>query len=230
MRKIRMRLMVAASVATLALGGCAGAHPEPAQAPAPAPAAPDEMSAAEIEALYAARRDSARVHFSQADVDFMTMMIGHHAQAIAMSRLAPTHHASPAVQRLAARIINAQEDEIATMERWLADRGQPVPEIHIDGLDVMVHGSDHALHMPGMVTQEQMEELDEAHGAEFDRLFLTYMIQHHNGAVAMVQQLFGTDGAGQDEDAFRLATDIQVDQITEVARMQSMLSQLPDGS
>lgn len=213
-------------VATLALAGCAVAAPEPVSAPARG----SGMTAEEIEALYAARADSARLRFTEADTRFMTMMIGHHAQAIAMSRLAPTHGASPTIQRLAARIINAQEDEIATMEVWLRDRGQPVPQIHLEGLDVMVHGSDHALHMPGMISPEQMRELDAARGPEFDRLFLTFMIQHHNGAVEMVRELFATDGAGQDEAAFRLATDIQVDQITEVARMESMLSRLPGGS
>ena len=188
-------------------------------------------SAAELETLYWARVDSARTLFTDADVHFMTGMIGHHAQALVMSALAPTNGANASVQTLAARIINAQKDEIATMQQWLRDRGQPVPEVHIEGTHLMVHGGgDHAMHMPGMLTPEQIQELAAAQGAAFDRLFLTYMIEHHAGAVTMVDDLFGTDGAAQDEAAFKLASDIHVDQLTEIARMERMLSQLPDAS
>lgn len=182
---------------------------------------------AELEALYWARRDSART-FTKADVDFMTGMIGHHAQALVMSAMAPTHGASAAVQTLCARIINAQQDEIATMQQWLRDRGQPVPEVHITGTTLMVHGvGDHVMHMPGMLTPEQLQELDEARDVAFDRLFLTYMIQHHSGAVTMVADLFDTDGAALDEATFKLASDINVDQLTEIARMERMLNMIP---
>lgn len=203
---------------TAACGGAARSNTSDSPAPTPA---------SEFEALYRARQDSARMRFTDADVHFMTGMIGHHAQALVMSALVPTHGASPAVQTLAARIINAQKDEIALMEQWLRDRGQPVPEVHIDGLNLMVHGADHAMHMPGMLTQEQLQELDRARGAAFDRLFLTYMIQHHRGAITMVHDLFATDGAGQDDMAFKLASDVQVDQATEIARMELMLAALP---
>jgi uncharacterized protein (DUF305 family) len=165
------------------------------------------------------------MHFTAADVHFMTGMIGHHAQALIMSALAPTHGASPQIQTLAARIINAQNDEIALMQAWLADRGQSVPEVEIEGTTLTVHGAEHATHMPGMLTEEQMRELDAARGPEFDRVFLTYMIQHHRGAVTMVHELFGTDGAAQDEAAFKLASAIQVDQLTEIARMELMLEE-----
>ena len=159
------------------------------------PPPPRGGSTAELEALYQARMDSARGKFTEADTQFMTGMIGHHAQALVMSALAPTNGASEEVQTLAARIINAQQDEIATMQRWLRDRGQPVPEVHITGTELMVHGAgEHHMHMPGMLTAEQLQELEEAQGATFDRLFLTYMIQHHGGAVTMVNDLFGTDG------------------------------------
>lgn len=209
-------------LATTACSGPAGLEAEPT------PAAP---STAALEALYRARVDSARMHFTDADVHFMTGMIAHHAQALVMSRLAPTHGASAEIQTLAARIINAQQDEIASMQQWLRDRGQPVPEVHIEGTTLMVHGADdHHMHMPGMLTQAQIQELDEARGAAFDRLFLTYMIQHHSGAVTMVHDLFGTDGAAQDEAAFKLASDIQVDQLTEIARMELMLDALPGTS
>ncbi|CAN5650832.1 DUF305 domain-containing protein [soil metagenome] len=187
---------------------------------------PAANSTAELEAIYRARVDSARTRFTEADVHFMTAMIGHHTQALVMARMAPTHGASPSVQTLAARIINAQQDEIASMQQWLRERDQPVPEVHVMGTEVMVHGAEHAMHMPGMITPEQMRELDQARGAEFDRLLLTYMIQHHRGAVTMVHDLFGTDGAGQDEAVFKIASDIQVDQITEAARMERMLSAL----
>ena len=192
---------------------------------------PSPTGSAELETLYWARQDSARTLFTEADVHFMTGMIGHHAQALVMSALAPTNGANASVQTLAARIINAQKDEIATMQQWLRDRGQPVPEVHIEGTHLMVHGAgDHVMHMPGMLTPEQIQELAAARGTAFDRLFLTYMIEHHAGAVTMVDDLFGTDGAAQDEAAFKLASDIHVDQLTEIARMERMLSQLPDAS
>lgn len=163
------------------------------------------------------------MRFTEADTDFMTGMIGHHAQALVMANLAETRAASTLLQTLAARIHNSQEDEIATMQRWLADRGQAVPQIHIDGTELMVHGADHAMHMPGMLTPQQMSTLAAATGAAFDRLFLEYMIQHHQGAVSMVHDLFATDGAGNDEAVFKIASDVQVDQLTEIARMELML-------
>lgn len=195
--------------------------------------AQDRPSAAELEALYWARQRAALDRYSDADVRFMTGMIGHHAQALILSAMARTHGASPAVQRLAARIDNAQRDEIATMQRWLRDRGRPAPEVYIEGTRLMVHGPgghhhhDHAS-MPGMLSDEQLAELDAARGAEFDRLFLAYMIQHHGGAVVMVDDLFRVDGAAQHDATFKLASEIQVDQRTEIARMQQMLDQMRD--
>ena len=184
---------------------------------------------ADLEALYWARQDSARTDFTEADVRFMTMMITHHAQALVMSHMAPTHGASEQVQTLAARIINAQKDEIATMQRWLRQRGQSVPEIEMEGTALRVDGMKvHGMDMVGVLTQGQIDELDAARGTTFDRLFLRYMIQHHSGAVTMVDRLFSTDGAAQDEAAFKLASDINVDQKTEIARMERMLDALPN--
>ncbi len=189
----------------------------------------------ELEERFWAQQDAAKTRFTEADVKFMTGMIGHHAQALVMSAFAPTNGANPEVQTLAARIINAQKDEIATMQQWLRDRGQPVPEIHIEGTKLMIHGVDghggghgHGDHMnmPGMLTQAQLDELAAAQGGAFDRLFLKYMIDHHAGAITMVDELFATDGAGQDEASFKLASDINVDQITEIARMERMLRAL----
>jgi uncharacterized protein (DUF305 family) len=175
-----------------------------------------------------ARADSLRYPYTAADVQFMTGMIGHHAQAVVMSKWAPSHGADAAVQRLAERIINAQEDEISTMQHWLADRMQPVPDAKPMSQDMAgmagMSGMDHsAMMMPGMLTDAQMKELDAARGPEFDRLYLTYMIQHHKGATSMVTKLFGTEGAGQDETIFKFASDVNVDQTTEIARMQRML-------
>jgi uncharacterized protein (DUF305 family) len=207
-----------ASVAALALIACSAA-PQPAVAPQPAPPVA-----------------GSHYPYVQADVDFMSNMISHHAQAIVMSKWAASHGASPAVQTLAARIINAQRDEIGTMQRWLRDRNLPVPEpdtIHgmmatmpsMPGMPGMAE-PNHVMLMPGMLTQDQMQQLDAARGTDFDRLFLTYMIQHHSGAVSMVKQLFGSEGAGQDETVFKFASDVNVDQTTEIARMQKMLTNL----
>jgi uncharacterized protein (DUF305 family) len=218
---------VRALAAVLAVAACTpAATTTPVEQPAPRPGAPTN---AEIEAIYRARQDSARMRFTEADVGFMQGMIHHHAQAVEMSLLAPTHTTTPALRTLAARIINAQKDEIESMQTWLRDRDRPVPEMHITDSGVMVHGADHSMHMPGMLSAAQMRELAAARGAEFDRLFLTYMIQHHRGAVTMVHDLFATDGAGQDEAAFKLASDVQVDQLTEIARMELMLSEMTGG-
>ena len=193
--------------------------------PAPATTAAD----AEFERIFRARVDSARNRYTDADVHFMTGMIHHHAQAIEISQMAPTHGASTTVRTLAARIINAQQDEITLMQTWLRDRDQPVPEVHVSESGVMVHGGDH-MHMPGMLTPAQIRELDAARGEAFDRLFLELMIVHHSGAVDMVHELFATDGAGQDEEVFRFASDVQVDQITEVRRMRLMLAEMESGT
>jgi uncharacterized protein (DUF305 family) len=168
-----------------------------------------------------------RYPFTKADVDFMSHMIGHHAQALVMAGWAPSHGASASVRTLCERIINGQQDEIATMQRWLKDRGQPVPPPSPMPMKMKSGSMQHEMLMPGMLTDAQMKELDQARGPEFDRKFLTFMIQHHKGAITMVQQLFGTNGAAQDEATFKMANDISADQTTEVARMERMLAALP---
>jgi uncharacterized protein (DUF305 family) len=213
-RMLALVLFATACAATARRGDSSSGDPRP-------------LTNAEIEAIYHARIDSARARFTEADVRFMTDMIAHHAQALVMSRLAQTSQAGPPVQLLAARIISAQEDEIARMQQWLRDRSQPVPEVHVAGTTLMIHGVDqHHMHMPGMITDDQLSELAQARGSEFDRLFLTFMIQHHQGAVHMVRELFATEGAGQENEVFKFASDVQVDQTTEVARMELMLSEL----
>ena len=230
-RTVAALFLVACVAATISPAGIAHAQEQGAAQPA-------SLSPAEFEAVYRARTDSARMRFTEADVEFVTGMIGHHAQALIMSDLAPKNGASPQVQVLSARIINAQKDEIALMQQWLRDRGQPVPMVKIDGLNLMIEMAApdgqaehdaHSMHtdhmMPGMLTQQQLEELAAAFGPEFDRLFLAGMISHHGGAVTMVTDLFAADGAGQDEAVFKLASDIQVDQLTEIARMELMLEE-----
>jgi uncharacterized protein (DUF305 family) len=224
---VRPWVAPAVLVAVLGLGAC-GPRGADAGASAP-PAAAVSPDRAELEDLFWARQEEARTRFTDADVRFMTAMIGHHAQAIVVAGMAPGRTESRPIRILAARIINAQEDEIAIMERWLRDRGQPVPEIHIHGTTLMIHGPEHHHDMPGMLTQEQLDHLATAEGVEFERLFLTGMIEHHRGAVTMVRELFATDGAAQDPEVFRFASDVQVDQATEIARMERMLAELAAG-
>ena len=246
----------------------------------------------DLSELFWARQDSAKMQFTQPDVDFMTDMIGHHAQALIMSSMASVNNASPSIVILTKRIINAQKDEIGIMQRWLHERNQSVPQVIIEGLQLIIkagnepslvfdsaqvahavkhfnkHGSymdfthyqlmhgndmnhegkdhstmgqsegeinhedmDHAgMHdhsgMPGMLTQDQLEELALAKGTEFDRLFLTYMIQHHTGAIIMVKDLVETDGAAQELQIGELAGEINVDQKTEIERMRLMLMEV----
>ena len=246
----------------------------------------------DLSELFWARQDSAKMQFTQQDVDFMTGMIGHHAQALIMSSMASVNNASPSIVILTKRIINAQKDEIGIMQRWLHERNQSVPQVIIEGLQLiikpgnepslvfdsaqvahavkhfnkhgsymdfthyqLVHGNDmnhdgmdhstmgqsegemnhedmnHAgmqdhSGMPGMLTQDQLEELALAKGTEFDRLFLTYMIQHHTGAIIMVKDLVETDGAAQELQIGELAGEINVDQKTEIERMRLMLMEI----
>ena len=186
-------------------------------------------SQSDVAAVAKAREDSARRPYTAADVHFMSGMIGHHSQAIVMAGWAPSHGASPSVHTLSDRIINAQRDEIATMQSWLRDRRQPVPDATATGMKMQMGGMEHEMLMPGMLTAEQMKQLDAARGKEFDRLFLTFMIQHHKGAVQMVKELFDSYGAEQDDLVFKFASDVNVDQTTEIARMEKMLVALTFG-
>ena len=217
-----MRLSTYSFAAGALLGGLILGCSRPAAvaetAPAPSPAATQPDSAA----IAKARADSIRYPYTEADVEFMSAMIGHHSQALLMAGWAPTHGAGSSVRTLAERIINGQQDEIVTMQRWLGDRRKPVPEYgRMDGSGTGHHG--HAS-MPGMLTPDQFRQLDQARGSQFDRLFLTFMIQHHKGAVGMVEKLFATPGAARDETVFKFANDVSVDQRTEVARMERMLA------
>jgi uncharacterized protein (DUF305 family) len=146
----------------------------------------------------------------------MQHMIGHHAQALVMAAMAPTHGASDHFLRLAQKIDISQRDEIAFMKQWLNERNQAVPPD-----DYMAH-----MAMPGMLTPEQLTQLDAARGREFERLFLRFMIRHHEGALQMVDELFDTPAAGQDSDIFRFATDVDADQRDEIYVMTTMLDML----
>ncbi len=186
--------------------------------------------------------------YTEADVEFMQGMIAHHAQALDMTALVPGRSNNRNLALLAKRIDVSQTSEIQLMQDWLRRRGEIVPEASADAM-MMNHGgdddgnmdhdnvdhADHADHaamnhddatshlMPGMLTPEQMAELEAASGVEFYRLFLEYMIQHHAGALFMVDELFNHDGAAQDTEVFRFASDVDVDQRMEITRMQQML-------
>jgi uncharacterized protein (DUF305 family) len=170
---------------------------------------------------------AAQAPISAADVKFITGMIPHHAQAVKMARWAPTHGASPALQRFAERIAVAQRDEIAMMRTWLRENKFPVPDTNATHVMMQHDGASHAMLMAGMLTDDEMAQLDAARGLEFDRLFLRFMIRHHEGAVTMVDELFASHGAGQDEFVFRFASDVFADQTTEIEFLQGMLDALP---
>ena len=205
-------LLLSSACATPYASTAAGANAdaEPRHAPGQTAAAPPSPAAAHELPATAGRRHTV------ADVRFMQHMIAHHAQALVMTAMVPTHGAGEQLRQLAEKIDISQKDEIAAMRRWLEERRQVVPnESHL-----------HGMHMPGMLSDEQLAQLNAARGAEFERLFLTFMIQHHRGALEMVEALFDTPGAGQDSDLFRFATDVDADQRDEIYAMQSMLTML----
>jgi len=164
---------------------------------------------------------------SPKDTEFMQGMIMHHAQAVEMTAMILSHTQNKSLRLLGARISNSQSDEIKFMKRWLVARGKSVPEpmSTMPGMNMpgMAMSHDSMPLMPGMLTPEQMEALSKARGREFDHLFLTGMIQHHNGALIMAKDLFDTAGAGQDAELFNFATDVDSGQRAEIRIMQDML-------
>ena len=164
---------------------------------------------------------------SPADVQFMQGMIMHHAQAVEMTALIESHTQNKALRLLGARISRSQSDEIKFMKRWLAARGEPVSARSSMGEMPGMDMSSHQMLMPGMLTAKQMNALRKAKGKEFDHLFLTGMIQHHNGALIMVKDLFANAGAGQDAELFNFATDVDSGQRAEIRIMQTMLEEKP---
>jgi uncharacterized protein (DUF305 family) len=165
---------------------------------------------------------------SPKDIDFMQGMIMHHAQAVEMTALIESHTQNKALRSLGARISRSQSDEIKFMNRWLVARQEPTSRPmqhsqHMPGMDM----SSHEMLMPGMLTRKQMDALKNARDGEFDRLFLTGMIQHHSGALTMVKDLFDSSGAGQDAELFNFATEVDSGQRAEIKIMQSMLGEKP---
>lgn len=160
-----------------------------------------------------------------ADVHFMTGMIPHHAQAVLIAGWAKTHTTNRQLQILCERIVVGQRDEIELMRNWLADRGLPVPAADATH-HKMKHGDmEHDMLMPGMLSEEELAALNKARGDAFDKMFLKFMIKHHEGAIAMVDELFKADGAAHDEVVFRFASDVHADQTTEIHFMKRMLGE-----
>ncbi|MDQ3169484.1 MAG: DUF305 domain-containing protein [Acidobacteriota bacterium] len=161
---------------------------------------------------------------SAADVKFMSGMIPHHAQAVLIGAWAATRATRSDVRILAERIVVGQKDEIALMQEWLEIRGEKAPAADATHMKMVHNGVEHDMLMPGMLTDAELAKLKGSTGVEFDKLFLTYMIKHHEGAITMVDELFASYGAAQDETVFRFASDVYADQTTEIDRMQRMLA------
>jgi uncharacterized protein (DUF305 family) len=170
-----------------------------------------------------ARPDLVRQPYSAADVEFMSGMIPHHAQAVLIAGWAASHGARSDVAVLCERLVVGQRDEIEFMRNWLRDRGQVVPSATATHHRMKMNGVEHDMLMPGMLSAEQLAELDKARGTEWDRLFLTAMIRHHEGAIKMVDDLFASYGALQDDDVYKFASDMYADQSIEIERMEKML-------
>jgi len=208
------------------------------------------VAAGMITARLPAQSASAPAHdFTPADVAFVQGMIFHHAQAVVMSDWAPTHGARADVATLCKRIALSQRDEITMMQHWLEARhletpdplnmlpghagpphdesGMNMPGMNMKGMDMKGMGTgSQSMLMPGMLTPDQMRQLDAAHGPAFDHLYLTGMIKHHEGALDMVKTLFDTPGSGQQPELFSFATDVDAGQRAEIGRMQAILKTL----
>jgi uncharacterized protein (DUF305 family) len=210
MKGRRRSSTAAAALAALFAAGCGTASGQTSGTPQPAPHQHPTPQAVAV---------PAGARWSEADVRFLQGMIPHHAQALEMTALAESRAARADVRLVAQRITVSQQDEIAQMQRWLRARGQAIPDAH-------AHHTSHAA-MPGMLTPQEMERLAAATGAEFDRLFLEGMIRHHEGALAMVAELFATQGAAQESELYAIASEVDADQRMEIARMRAMLDAVP---
>lgn len=216
---------VVVAILACAVTRVAGAQNPPARPPAAPPAKPvqpappmdhSHMDMGDMSAMDMPVTIPPGAIYTEADVRFMQGMIAHHAQAIYMSRLAAGRQASPRLLKFANKIDQSQQAEIRLMQDWLRANHQMAPDTN----------SWRTMHMPGMLTEAQLATLDASKGAEFDRQFLTLMIQHHQGALSMVKDLFASPGAGQDVDVSVFATDVQTVQTAEIDTMHQMLSQL----
>jgi uncharacterized protein (DUF305 family) len=164
---------------------------------------------------------------NRADVHFMSGMIPHHAQAVLIAGWAASHGARPDITVLCERIVVGQRDEIELMQGWLRQKGAPVPAADATHLRMNMNGMQHDMLMPGMLSPEELAALDKARGSTFDRLFLQAMIKHHEGAISMVDELLGSEGAAQDDVIYKFASDVYADQTTEIAFMKKMLATIP---
>jgi uncharacterized protein (DUF305 family) len=162
--------------------------------------------------------DLSKIQATPADIKFMQGMIGHHAQAVEMVALIKDRTANPIMNNLGLRIQVSQDDEMNMMRTWLRERGQAIPGPH-------AHHEPGGF-MPGMLTSEEMAQLAAAKGVEFDRLFLQGMIKHHAGAITMVEELFKSPGAGQENGIFAFASDVDADQRMEIDRMGALLREI----
>jgi uncharacterized protein (DUF305 family) len=200
---------------TLAAGAACRSAPSERTVPIVQPGAPGKPSRV-ITAGEAA--DLSQIRYTATDVRFMQGMIGHHLQALEMTALVAPRTANADLRLLANRIEISQADEIEMLRDWLKTLGEAVPDAH-------AHHAAGAVLMPGMLTAGEMQRLAAAKGAEFDRLFLEFMIKHHDGALVMVDELFSSAGAGQQSDIFAFASDVDADQRMEIERMSAMLKE-----
>ena len=216
MRRALLSLAAGLS-AVMATGGCSH-HVTRSHAP---------VSEADIRSVHqpTAEQQALGIYqpYSDADIAFMTGMIPHHAQAVIMGGWAPSHGARSDVAILCARIVVGQTDEIRSMQQWLSDHEQPVPDATSTRMKMKMNGVEHDMLMPGMLSDEEMAELNKARGPDFDRLFLQGMIRHHQGAIDMVNDLFKAYGAAQDDMIYKFASDVYADQSIEIEVMHKML-------
>jgi uncharacterized protein (DUF305 family) len=213
---IRSASLAAGMILIWSGGALPAAAAAPQSAPIVQPGAPGKPSKVlSPEDLSGVKRPA----FTAADVRFMQGMIGHHAQALEMTGLLDTRTESADLRKLAKRIEVSQADEIKMMEEWLTARGQPLPDPH-------AHHAPGATLMPGMLSAGEMARLAGAKGTAFDRLFLEFMIKHHDGALTMVRELFASPGAGQESEIYAFASDVDADQRMEIDRMGAMLKEM----
>ena len=204
----------------LALAACGGGDASEGEVRTVQPGAPGEATRV-LTVEEAASLD--HVTHTPADVRFMQGMIPHHAQALEMAALIPERTDHEGLRLLGLRIEISQRDEIAWMTSWLERRGETAPMVGAGH----AHGLGEGDLMPGMLSREEMAALAEARGSGFDRLFLEGMIKHHQGALMMVAELFGSPGGGQETEIFRFAADVDADQDMEILRMRDLLNEIP---
>jgi uncharacterized protein (DUF305 family) len=231
------RLPAVVLAVALLLAGCSAAAEEEPESAAPAsseeastsrmvqPGAPGEGSR-ELSEEEIAELDL-DVEHTEADVAFMQDMMAHHVQALRMTRLVDDRTSREDVPLFAERIDLAQEEEIDLIRNWLEARDEEVPSLlgdHAHG----GHGDDDGEPMPGMLTEEEFEQLEAAEGEEFDRLFLQAMIYHHDGAIQMVHELYAADG-GVEPELRTFANHVASDQEIEIGRAQEMLADIDEG-